>query len=167
MRNDLMKLTSYETQDPEGNLNFSVAPLQFSSVARSCLTLCDPNELQHASLPCPSPTPRIYSNSCPLSRWCHSTISSSVVPFSCLQSCPASGSFPMSQFFTSGGQSTGVSAAASVLPMNIQEGFPLGWTGCISLLCKGLSRVFNTTAQKRQLFGTQLYNPTITSTHDH
>ena len=73
----------------------------------------------------------------------------------------------MSQFFTSGGQSTGVSAAASVLPMNIQEGFPLGWTGCISLLCKGLSRVFNTTAQKRQLFGTQLYNPTITSTHDH
>ena len=86
--------------------------------------------LQHARPPCPSPTPRVYSNSCPLSQWCHSTTSLSVVPFSsCLQTFPASGSFPMSQFFTSGGQSIGVSASASVLPMNIQDWFPLGWTG--------------------------------------
>ena len=93
-----------------------------------------PHELQHASPPCPSPTPRVYSNSCPLSQWCHQIISSSVVPFSsCLQSCPASGSFPMSQFFASGGQSIGVSASASVLPMNIQDWFPLGWTSWFSL----------------------------------
>ena len=92
--------------------------------------------------PCPSPTPRVYSNTCPLSQWCHPTISSPVIPsFSCLQSFPASGSFQMSQFFASGGQSTGVSASASVLPMNIQDWFPLGWTGWISLQSKGLSRV--------------------------
>ena len=114
--------------------------------------------LQHARLPCPSPTPGACSNSCPLSQWCHLTISSSVVPFSsCLQSFPASGSFPLSQFFTSGGQSIGVSALASVLPMNIQHWFPWGWTGWISLLFKGLSRVFsNTTDQKHQFFGAQL-----------
>ena len=107
--------------------------------------------LQHASLLCPSPTPGAYSNSCPSSQWCHSTISSSVVPFSHLQSFPASGSFPVSQFFTSGGQNIGVSASASVLPMNIQDWFPLGWTGWISLQSKGLSRVFsNTTVQKHQ-----------------
>ena len=95
-----------------------------------------PHELQHARPPWPSPTPRVYSNSCPLSQWCHSTISSSVIPFSShLQS--ASGSFPMSQFFASGGQSIGVSASASVLPMNIQDWFPLGWTGWISLLSQG------------------------------
>ena len=97
--------------------------------------------LQHARPPCPSPTPGVYSNSCPLSRWCHPTISSSVVPFSsCLQSFPSSGYFPVSQFFTSGGQSTGVSAATSVLPMNIQDWFPLGLTGWISLQFKELSK---------------------------
>ena len=102
-----------------------------------------PHGLQHTRLHCPTPTPRVYSNSCPLSRWCHPTISSSVVPFtSCLQSFPASGSFPVSQFYTSGGQSTGVSAAASILPMNIQGWFPLEWTGWISLQSKGLSRAF-------------------------
>ena len=116
-----------------------------------------PNGLQHTRLPCPSPTPAACSNLCPLSWWCHPTISSSVVPFSsCLQSCPASGSFPMSQFFASGGQSIGVSASASVIPMNIQDWSPLGWTGWISLQSKGLSRVFsNTTVQKHQFFGTQ------------
>ena len=117
-----------------------------------------PHELQHARLPCPSPTPRACSNSCPSSRWCYPTISSSVIPFSsCLQSFPASGSFQMSQFFAWGGQSIAVSASASVLPMNIQDWFPLGWTGFISLQSKGLSRVFsNTTVQKHQFFGTQL-----------
>ena len=117
-----------------------------------------PHRLQHSRPPCPSPTPRVYSNSCPLSQWCHPTISSSVVPFSSrLQSFPASGSFQMSQFLTSGGQSIGVSASASVLPMNIQDWFPLGWTNWISLQSKGLSRVFsNTTVQKHQFFGAQL-----------
>ena len=117
-----------------------------------------PHGLQHARLPCPSPTPRAYSNSCPSSWWCHPTISSSVIPFfSCLQSFPASGSFPMSQFVASCGQSIGASASASVLPMNIQDWFPLGWTGWISLLSKGLSRVFsNTTVQKHQFFSAQL-----------
>ena len=117
-----------------------------------------PHRLQHARPPCLSPTPRVYSNSCPLSQWCHPTISSSVVPFSSrLQSFPASGSFQMSQFFTSGGQSNGVSASASVLPMNIQDWFPLGWTNWISLQSKGPSRVFsNTTVQKHQFFATQI-----------
>ena len=128
---------------------------QFSSVVSNSL---QPHGLQHARLPCSSPTPGVYSNSCPLSRWCHPTISSSVVPFSSrLQSFPASGSFKMSQFFTSGGQSIRVSASPSVLPMNIQDWFPLGWTGWISLQSKGLSRVFsNTTVQKHQFFGAQL-----------
>ena len=108
--------------------------------------------------PCPSPTPRVYSNLCPLSWWCHPTISSSVVPFSsCLQSCPASVSFPMSQFFTAGVHSIGVSASTSVLQMNIQDWSPLGWTGWISLQSKGLSRVFSsTTVQKHPFFGAQL-----------
>ena len=102
-----------------------------------------PHGLQHARLPCPSPTPGACSNSCPLSHWCHPTISSSIAPFCfCLQSFPASGSFLVSQFFTSGGQSIGASASASVLPMNIHGWFPLGWTGWILLLSKGLSRVF-------------------------
>ena len=116
-----------------------------------------PHGLQSTRPPCPSPTPRVYANSCPLSWWCHPTISSSIVPFSYgLQSFPASGSFPMNQFFASGGQSTGVSASASVLPMNIQDWFPLGWMGWISLQSKGLSRVFsNTTVQKHQFFGAQ------------
>ena len=115
-----------------------------------------PYGLQHDRLPCPLPTPRAYSNSCPLSQWCHPTISSSAVPFSShLQSFPASGSFPKSQFFASCDQSTGVSA--SVFPMNIQGWFPLGWTRWISLLSKGLSRVFsNTTVQKHQFFSSQL-----------
>ena len=114
-----------------------------------------PHELQHTRPPCPS-TPRVHTNSCLTSRWCHPTISSSIVPFSShLQSFPASGSLQMSQFFTSGGHSIGVSASA--LPMNIQDWFPLGWTGWISLPSKALSIVFsNTTAQKHQFFGTQL-----------
>ena len=113
--------------------------------------------LQHARFPCPSPSLRVCSNLYPLSRWCHPTISSSVVPFSsCLQSFPASGSFPMSQLFSSGGLSIRVSASASVLPMNIQGWFPLGLTGLISLLSKGLSRIFsNTTVQKHQFFSAQ------------
>ena len=110
-----------------------IVSVQFSSVAQSCLDSWQPHGLQHPRLPCPSPTRRVYSNSCPLSRWCHLTISSSVVPFSSrLHSFPASGSFPMSQFFPSGGPSIKVSASASVLPMNIQDWFPLGRTGWIS-----------------------------------
>ena len=114
--------------------------------------------LQHTRLPCPSPTLRACSNSGPLSWWCHPTFLSTVVPFSsCLHSFPASGSFTKSQFFSSGGQSTGVSASTSVLPVNIQDWFPLGWTGWISLPSKGLSRVIsNVTVQKHQFFGTQL-----------
>ena len=132
---------------------------QFSSAqSLSCVRLLLPHGMQLARPPCTSPTPRVYSNSCPLSWWRHPTISSSVVPFSsCLQSFPASGSFPMSQFFTSGGQSIGVSASASVLLMNIQDWIPLGWTGGISLQSKGLSRVFsNTIVQKHQFFSAQL-----------
>ena len=117
-----------------------------------------PNGLQHTRLPCPSPTPRAYSNSCPYSQWCHPTISSSVIPFSShLQSFPASGSFPISQFFTSSGLSIGVSASTSVLPMTTQDWSPLRWTGWISLQSKGLSRVFsNTMLQKHQFFSSQL-----------
>ena len=117
-----------------------------------------PQGLQHTRLPCPSPTPGACSNSCPLRWWCHPTILSSFFPFSsCLQSFPASGSLQMSQFFKSGGQSTGVSASTSVLPMNTQDWSPLGWTGWTSLPSKGLSRVFsNTTVQKHPFFGTQL-----------
>ena len=117
-----------------------------------------PHKLQHTGPPCPSPTPRVYPNSCPLSGWCHPTISSSVVPFSsCLQSFPASGSFQMSQLFPSGGQNTEISASTSVLPMNTQDWSSLGWTGWISLQSKGLSRVFsNITVQKHQFFGSQL-----------
>ena len=112
---------------------------QFSSVAHPCLTLL-PHGLQHARPPCTSPTPGVHTNPCPLCRWCHPTISSSVVPFSsCPQSFPASGSFQMSQHSTSGGQSIGVSASTSVLPMNTQDWSPLGWTGWISLQSKGLS----------------------------
>ena len=128
--------------------------IQFSpSVVSDCLW---PHGLQHARFPCPSPTPRACSNSCPSSRWCHLTTSSSVGPFSSrLQSSTASVSFPMSQFFASGGQSIG--ASASVLPTNIQDWFPFGWTGWISLQSRGLSRVFsNTTVQKHQFFGAQL-----------
>ena len=117
-----------------------------------------PHGLQHIRPPCPSPTPGVYSNSCPSSQWCHPAISSSVIPFSsCLQSFPVSGSFQMSQFFTSGGQSIGASASASALPMNIQDLFSLGWTGWISLQSKKLSRVFSsTTIQNHQFFSPQL-----------
>ena len=116
-----------------------------------------PHELQHTRPPCPSPTPRIYSNSFPLSQWCHPTISSSVIPFSTrLQSFPASGSFQMSQFFASGSQSIGILAASSVLPMNIQDWSPLWWTGWNFVQSKGLSRdLLNTTVQKHQFFGAQ------------
>ena len=135
--------------------------VQFNSITQSCLTL-RPHRLQRARLPCPPPTPRACSDSCLLSQWCHPTISSSVIPFSsCLQSFPTSGSFPMSQFFASGGQSTGISASASILSMNIQDWFPLGLilglTDLISLKSKGLSRVFsNTTVQMHQFFCAQL-----------
>ena len=133
----------------------------FHSVQFSCRvvsTLYDPHEPQHARPPCPSPTPGDYSNSCPLSWWCHPTVSSSVIPFlSCLQSYWASGSFEMNQLFTSGGQSIRVSSLTSVLPMNTQGWSPLGWTGCISLQSKGLTRVFsNTIVHKHQFFGAQL-----------
>ena len=132
--------------------------LQFSSIAQSCLTL-QSHGLQHARLPCPSPILGPCSNSCPLSWWCHPTISSSVVPFtSHLQSFPGSGSFPVSQSFTSSSQSIGVSVSASVLPMNIQDWFLFGLTGWISLKSKGLSRFFsNTIVQKHQFFSTQLF----------
>jgi len=143
-----------------------------SSVQLSCsvMSYLRSHGLQHAKIPYPSPAPRACSNSCPSSRWCHSTILSSVFPFSsCLQSFPASEYFPMNQFFALGGQSNGVSASASILPMNIQDWFPLVLTGLISLQSKGLSRVFsNTTVQKHQCFGTQLlYSPTLTSIHNY
>ena len=128
--------------------------VQFS---RSIVSTLWPHESQHARPPCPSPTPGVQSNSCPSCRWCHPAISSSVVPFSsCPQSLPASESFPMSQIFTWGGQSIGVSALASFLPKNTQDWSPSEWTGWISLQSKGLSGVFsNTTIQKHQFFGTQ------------
>ena len=130
------------------------------SVQFSCSVVSDflrPHESQHTRPPCPSPSPGIHSDSRPSSPWCHPTISSSVVPFSCPQSLPASESFPMSQLFTWGGQSAGVSALASFLPKKSQDWSPLGWTGWISLQSKGLSRVSsNTTFQKHQFFSTQL-----------
>ena len=122
----------------------------FGSVAQLCATLCH-HEPQHARPPCPSPTPRVYPDSCPLSQWCHPTISSCVVPFSCLQSFPTSGSFQNSHLFASGGQNTGVSPSTSVLPMNTQDWSPLRWTGWISLQSKGLSRVFSNTANSKGL----------------
>ena len=132
--------------------------IQFSSVHSVMSDSLWPHGLQHARPPCPSPTPRVCPNSCPLSQWCHPVISSSVVPFSSrLQSFPASGYFLVSQFFVSGVQSIRVSPSASILPMNIQDCFPLGWTGWISLQSKGISRVFsNTTVQKHQLFHAHL-----------
>ena len=139
------------------NIFLKVSSVQFShSVVSDSFW---PHGLQHTRLPCPSPTAGVYSNSCPLSQWYHPTISSSVIAFSsCLQSLPASGSFQMSQLFASGGQSIGVSASTSVHSVNIQDWFPLGWTGWISLQSKGLSRVFsNTTVQKHQFKSTQLY----------
>ena len=131
-------------------------PLLLHDSSRLYMTLFDPRGLQGARPLCPSPITAVYSNSSPLSPWCHPTISVISVS-SCLQSCPASGSFPMSQLFTSGGQSIGASASASVFPMNIWGWFPWGLTGFVSLQSKGLSRVFsNTTVQKHQFFSTQL-----------
>ena len=152
VRHILAGPNNLETEEKE-SLNLRV---QFShSVMSNSL---QPHELQHTRPPCPSPNPRVHQNPCLSSRWCHQTISSSVVPFSsCPQSFPASGSFPMSHFFASGDQSIGVSASTSVLPMKTQDWSPLGWTGWISLQSKGLSRVFfNTTVQKHQFFGAQL-----------
>ena len=146
--------TQYKIYQSQGDYQFG--SVQFSrSVVSDSLR---PHESQYARPPCPSQTPGVYSNSCPSSWWCHPAISSSVIPFSsCPQSLPASGSFPMSQLFTRGGQSVGVSASASVLPMNTQDWSLLGWTGWISFQSKGLSRVFsNTTVQKHQFFGIQL-----------
>ena len=144
--------------------------IQFSSVQFSRSVVSNslrPHESQHARPPCPSPTPRVYSNSCPLSHWYHATILSSVIPFSsCPQSLPASESFPMSQLFPWGGQSIGVSALASFLPKNTQGWSPLGWTGWISSESKGLSRVFsNTTVQKHQFFGAQLSSQSNSRIH--
>ena len=161
MVNQRVQITNIRFSDYFSSVQFSL------SVVSNSLW---PHGLQHARPPCPLPTPEACSNSCPLSEWCHPTISSSVVPFySGLQSFPASGSFPMSQFFTSGGQRIGISAWASVLPMNIQDWPSLGWTTWISLQSKGLSRVFsNTTVQKNQfLVLSFLYSPTLTSIHDY
>ena len=141
----------------------------FEPVQFSCSVVSDslwPHESQHAKPPCPSPTPGVHSDSRPSSWWYHPAISSSVFPFSCPQSFPASGSFPMSRLFASGGQSIGVSGSASVLPVNIQDWFPLGWTGWIALQSKGLSRVFfNTTVQKHQFFGAQLSSQSNSHIH--
>ena len=149
----------------EDNQTVSV---QFSSVVSNSSW---PHGPQHARTTCPSPTPRVYSNSSPLSQWCHYTISTSVVAFSsCLKSFPTSGSFQMSQLFTSGGQSIGVSALTSVLPMNTQDWSPLGWTDCISLQSKGLSRESSPTPQFKSINSSALsflYSPTLTSIHDH
>ena len=134
-------------------------PISSVQVSRSIMShFLWPHELQHARFPCPSPSPGVCSNSCPLSWWSHRTASSFVIPFaSCFHSFPASGSSPMSQLFAAGGQNIGVSVSVTVLPMNIQDWFPLGWTGWISLQAKGLSRVFsNTTVQKHQFFSAQL-----------
>ena len=147
---------------PLSNVLFKLSVNQYQYQYQfTCSVMSDslqPHESHHARPPCPSPTPGVYSNPCPFSRWCQPAIVSSVIPFSsCPQSLPASGSFPMSQLFAWGGQSTGVSASALVLPMNTQDWSPLGWTGWISLQSKGLSRVFsNTTVQKHQFFSTQL-----------
>ena len=153
---------------PEGTQMMNskcISSVQFSCSALS--TSLRPHELPHGRPPCPSPTPGVYPNSCPSSRWCHPAISSSVVPFpSCPQSLPASESFPMSQLFAWGGQSTGVSASTSVLPMNTQGWSPSGWTGWISLQSKGLSRVFsNTIVQKHQFFAAQLSSQSNSHIH--
>ena len=163
-------LLDWKNQYCENNYTTQSHLLIHCSVQFSCSVVSDslrPHESQHARPPCPSQTPGVYSNSCPLSRWYHPAISSSVVPFSsCPQSLPASGSFPMSQLFTGGGQSTGVSASASFLPVNTQDWCPLGWTGWISLHTKGLSRVFsNTIVQKHQFFSAQLSSQSNSHIH--
>ena len=170
---DLLKRSNDSTESSCRNpapFLLSGSPNVSHTVQFSRLAVSDslrPHESQHARPPCPSPTPGVYSNSCPLSQWCHPAISSSFIPFSsCPQSLPASGPFPMSQLFTWGGQSTGVSASASVLPMNTQDWSLSGWTGWISLQSKGLSRVFsNTTVQKHQFFGSQLSSQSNSHIH--
>ena len=163
------KMTEREAEDGT-NRESSIERHTFSSVQFSCSVMSDslwPHESQHARPPCPSPTPGVYSNSCPSSRWCHPAISFSVIPFSCChQSLPEPGSFPMSQLFTWSGQSIGVSASALVLPMNTQDLSPSGWTGWISLQSKGLSRVFsNTIGQKHQFLGAQLSSQSNSHIH--
>ena len=150
---------------PKAILQIIGPSVQFSCSAVS--NSLQPHESQHARPSCPSPTPWVYLNSCPLSWWCHPAISSSVLPISsCPQSLPASGSFPVSQLSAWGGQSIGVSASASVLPMNTQDWSPLGWIGWIPLQSKGLSRVFsNTTVQKHQFFGAQLSSQSNSHIH--
>ena len=151
-------------------LELSSSSVQFSLVTQSGLTLCDSGGWQHARPPCPSPTPRVYSNSCALSRWCHPAISSSVIPFSsCLQSFTASGSFQMSQLFASGGPSTGVSASTSVLPMNTHEWSHLGWTGRSPCSPRD-SQESSPTPQFKSINSSALnflHSPTLTSIHDH
>ena len=160
-------LVNYESSFPlsliirDTSNEFKLCSHTFRSVQFRYSVISDslwPHESKHARSPCPSPNPCVHPKPCLLNRWCHPTISSSVVPLSsCPQSFPASGSIPMSQLFASGCQSIGVSASTSVLPMNTQDWSPLGWTGWISLQSKGLSRVFSsTTVQKHQFFGTQL-----------
>ena len=146
-----------------GELSYISVQFRCSVMSNSLQT----HESQHARAPCPSLSPGVHSNSCPSSRWCHPAILSSVIPFSsCPQPLPASGSFPMSQLFAWGGQSIGVSASASVLPMNTQDWSPLGWTGWISLQSKGLSRVFsNTTVQKHQFFSAQFSSQSNSHIH--
>ena len=148
--------------------NINLQSVQFSSMAQLFSTLL-PHGLQNTRPPCPSPTPGVYPNSCPLSWSCHPTISSSVIPFSsCLQSFPVSESFPITQLFASGGQNIGVSASTSVFPINTRDWCPLRWTGWICLQSKGLSRIFsNTAVQKHQFLRLSfLYSPTLTSIHD-
>ena len=151
------------SKPPPKILTHSSVQFSLSDVSNSLR----PHESQHARPPCPSPIPGVYSNPCPSSQWCHPTISSSVIPFSsCPQSLPASGSFPVSQLFASGDQC--IEASASVLPMNIQDWFPLGLTSLISLVSKGFSRVFsNTTVIRHQFFAVQPFYSPITSVHDY
>ena len=163
----LFSNTAYKTSHGslENRLILSFSSVHFSrSVMSNSL---QSHESQHTRSPCPSPNPGVYSNSCPSRRWCHPAISSSVTLFSSWpQSLPASGSFPMSQLFSWGGQNIGVSSSASVLPMNTQDWSPLGWTGWISLQPKGLSRVFsNTTVQKHQFFSAQLSSQSNSHIH--
>ena len=163
----LLSVSSSKIWSPR---RWNQACLQFSSVQSvSCGWLFVTPWIAAHQASCPTPTPEVYSKSCPSNRWCHPAISSSVIHFSCPQSLPASGSFQMSQLSASGGQSIGVSASTSVPPMNTQDWSPLEWTGWISLQSKGLSRVFsNTTLQKHQFFWLRfLYSPTLTSIHDH
>ena len=163
-------LSSWSPQFSEGKQQLIQDPYNSVQFSRSIMSnSLRPHELQHAGPPYPSPTPRVHPNPCPSSQWCQPTVSSSVVPFSCPQSFPASGSFPMSQLFTCGGQSIGVSASTSVLPMNTQDWSPLGWASWISLQSKGLQES-SPTPQFKSINSSVLsflYSPTLTSIHDH